>query len=217
MDLYDVGRKQLVWRGDAVKTINLKKDPDKNYKNLQKVMAKLLRIIRLSPVSSARAEYHDRSGQMKLRTLKATVVGAVVLSIALLGACKSKQTQKPVVPVKVAAVELNAASSEARYSATIIPRTQVELAFKVGGYVDALRKVRGVDGKMRDIQEGDLISMGAVLARVRQSDYQVKFKEAESQASEARSGIDVSKAQYEEAVSGIASSKAQLIEAGLLT
>jgi len=150
---------------------------------------------------------------MKLTTLKATLVGAVVLSIALQGACKSKQTQKPAVPVKVAAVELNAASTEARYSATIIPRTQVELAFKVGGYVDALRKVRGVDGKMRDIQEGDRIGTGTVLARVRQSDYHVKFKEAESQASEARSGIDVSKAQYQEAVSGIASSEAQLIEA----
>ena len=43
MDLYEVGRKQLVWRGDAVKTIELKKDPDKNYKNLQKVMAKLFK------------------------------------------------------------------------------------------------------------------------------------------------------------------------------
>lgn len=43
MDLYDVGKKQLVWRGDAVKTIDLKEDPDKNYKNLQKVMAKLLK------------------------------------------------------------------------------------------------------------------------------------------------------------------------------
>ena len=43
MDLYDVGRKQLVWRGDAVKTIDLKTDPDKNYKNLQKVMAKLFK------------------------------------------------------------------------------------------------------------------------------------------------------------------------------
>ena len=123
---------------------------------------------------------------MKLRTLKATAVGAVILSIALLGACKSKQTQKTAAPVRVAAVELNTASSEGRYSATIIPRTQVELAFKVGGYVDALRKVRGVDGKMRDIQEGDHISVGSVLARVRQSDYQVKFREAESQASEAR-------------------------------
>ena len=150
---------------------------------------------------------------MKLTTLKATAVGAVVLSITLLGACKSKETQKVAVPVKVAAVELNAANSEAKYSATIIPRTEVQLAFKVGGYVDALRQIRGVDGKMRDVHEGDLISVGAVLARVRQSEYQVKFKQAESQASEAKSGIDVSKAQYEEALSGIASSKAQLVEA----
>ena len=43
MDLYEVGRKQLVWRGDAVKKIDLKKDPNKNYKNLQKVMAKLFK------------------------------------------------------------------------------------------------------------------------------------------------------------------------------
>ena len=43
MDLYDVERKQLVWRGDAIKTIELKKDPNKNYKSLQKVMAKLFK------------------------------------------------------------------------------------------------------------------------------------------------------------------------------
>ena len=43
MDLYEVGRKQLVWRGDAMKTINLQEDPDKNYRNLQKVMTKLFK------------------------------------------------------------------------------------------------------------------------------------------------------------------------------
>jgi uncharacterized protein DUF4136 len=43
MDVYDVGRKQLVWRGDAIKTIDLKKEPEKNYRNLQKVMAKLFK------------------------------------------------------------------------------------------------------------------------------------------------------------------------------
>ncbi len=43
VDLYDVGKKQLVWRGDASKTIDLEKDPDKNYKNLQKAVAKLLK------------------------------------------------------------------------------------------------------------------------------------------------------------------------------
>jgi multidrug efflux system membrane fusion protein len=117
------------------------------------------------------------------------------------------------VPVKVATVELHVANSGARYSATIIPRTQVELAFKVDGYVEALQKVRGIDGQMRDLQEGDPIVAGVVLARVRQSDYQIKVKEAESQASEVRSAIDSSKAQYQEALSAIESSKAQLADA----
>lgn len=39
--LYDPDRGQLVWRGDASKSLALKKDPDKNYKTLQKAMAKL--------------------------------------------------------------------------------------------------------------------------------------------------------------------------------
>jgi RND family efflux transporter MFP subunit len=150
---------------------------------------------------------------MKWRAINAMAVTSSLFLTAIVGGCGHKQPEKRVVPVKVASVELNAASTEAKYSATIIPRTEVELAFKVGGYVDALRTMRGVDGKMRDIQEGDRITAGAVLARVRQSDYQVKFKQAESQANEARSGVNVSKAQYEEALSGIASSKAQLVEA----
>ena len=43
VDLYDPARKQLVWRGDASKSTDVKKDPDKNYRNLQKAMAKLFR------------------------------------------------------------------------------------------------------------------------------------------------------------------------------
>jgi len=150
---------------------------------------------------------------MKWRAINAIAVTSSLFLTAIVGGCGHKQPDKRVVPVKVTSVELNAASTETKYSATIIPRTEVELAFKVGSYVDALRKVRGVDGKMRDVQEGDRISVGSVLARVRQSDYQVKFKQAESQASEARSGIDVSKAQYEEALSGVDSTKAKLVEA----
>src|SRR5262245_16904774 len=150
---------------------------------------------------------------MKERTFKMWAVGGTLFSLALLAACHSKQVEKPPTPVKVAEVALDAADSGARYSSTIIPRTQVELAFKVDGYVDALQKVRGVGGKLRDLQEGDRIAAGVALARVRQSEYQVKFKEAESQALEAKSAIDASKAQYQEALSGLESSKAQLAEA----
>ena len=41
--LYDPARKQLIWRGDASKTIDLKKDPNKNCAKLQKAMVKLFR------------------------------------------------------------------------------------------------------------------------------------------------------------------------------
>ncbi len=43
VDLYDPARHQLVWRGDAEKTLDLKKDPDKNYRNLEKAMTKLFK------------------------------------------------------------------------------------------------------------------------------------------------------------------------------
>ena len=43
VDLYDPARKRLVWRGDASKTVDPKKDPKKNYKNLEKAMAKLFK------------------------------------------------------------------------------------------------------------------------------------------------------------------------------
>jgi len=43
VNLYDPIKKQLVWRGSATKSLDIKKDPDKNYKNLEKAVAKLLR------------------------------------------------------------------------------------------------------------------------------------------------------------------------------
>jgi Domain of unknown function (DUF4136) len=43
VDLYDPARKQLIWRGDATDSIDLQKDPDKNYKKLQKAMKKLFK------------------------------------------------------------------------------------------------------------------------------------------------------------------------------
>ena len=41
--LFDPATKQLVWRGSASKTLDIKKDPDKNYRDLEKAMAKLFR------------------------------------------------------------------------------------------------------------------------------------------------------------------------------
>jgi hypothetical protein len=41
--LFDPASKQLVWRGAASKTLDIKKDPDKNYRTLEKAMANLFK------------------------------------------------------------------------------------------------------------------------------------------------------------------------------
>lgn len=41
--LFDPAAKQLVWRGAASKTLNISKDPNRNYRNLEKATAKLFR------------------------------------------------------------------------------------------------------------------------------------------------------------------------------
>jgi hypothetical protein len=43
VDVFDPARNQLVWTGVVEKPLDLKKDPDKNYRNLQKAMAKLFK------------------------------------------------------------------------------------------------------------------------------------------------------------------------------
>ena len=43
LDMYDPGREQLVWTGQATKTIDPSTNPEKNLKNLDKAVAKLLK------------------------------------------------------------------------------------------------------------------------------------------------------------------------------
>jgi multidrug efflux system membrane fusion protein len=149
-------------------------------------------------------------GRMNLELM----IGALLCATVLTG-CREKTAtaEQTAVAVKIKTVELNSVGGGVRYSASIEPAKQVELSFKVGGYVERLMQARGVDGRLRDVQEGDFVTKGAALAQVRQSDYAVKVSQAESQASETKSGLESSQAQFAEAQSSIASSKAQLAEA----
>ena len=142
---------------------------------------------------------------------KCIAIALFFASTAVAG-CKAHSAEKPPTPVKVKAVEMISSTAGVRYSASISARTQVDLAFKVGGYVETIRQVRGFDGRLRDVQEGDLIPKGTVLARVRQSDYAVKVGQAESHAAQSQSSVESSKAQVLEAQSSIEASKAQLAQ-----
>ena len=52
------------------------------------------------------------------------------------------------------------------YSANIQPYQQVELAFKSNGYLASIRQVKDANGKMRNIDQGDWVTKGTVLATV---------------------------------------------------
>jgi RND family efflux transporter MFP subunit len=99
---------------------------------------------------------------------------------------KSQGAAAAAIPVQTAAVEEVLVDTSTQYSATIEPDTTVEMAFKVNGYVESLLKVGG-----RNVQEGDVVAKGAVLARVRQSDYQAGLDASRAQALQAAEGLKV--------------------------
>jgi RND family efflux transporter MFP subunit len=133
-----------------------------------------------------------------------TLITALAL-IALTIGCKTKAQEKTVKPVKAKAVETHSGTSSVRYSASIRPSSQVEIAFKVGGYVESIKNAEG-----RHIQAGDVVMKGAVLAGLRPSDYAAKVNEARSQTGEARSTLDTNNAQLKEAITAVETSRAQL-------
>jgi RND family efflux transporter MFP subunit len=122
---------------------------------------------------------------------KHVLAGIFPVAIVALSGCsheKNAVTAAAAVPVQTAVVEEVAVDTTTHYSATIEPDTAVEMAFKVDGYVDSLLKVGG-----RNVQIGDFVAKGAVLARVRQSDYRAGLDASRAQALQAAEGLQVAK------------------------
>ena len=64
------------------------------------------------------------------------------------------------------------------------------VGFQVGGYLTNILQVKGVDGKMRNVHQGDYVKRGAVLAQVRQSDYEAKLAQAAGQNATTRAALE---------------------------
>lgn len=134
-------------------------------------------------------------------SLSITII-LILAFISLTGGCRPNRVQeKPLTPVRVATVQTLGASNRVRYSATISPYTQVALAFKSGGYVQSILQVRGADGRMRDVNQGDWVAAGTVLATVRQSDYRTALDQARAQQAQAQAGLDLAKQNSDRATS----------------
>lgn len=117
-------------------------------------------------------------------------LGALVASLA----CARRREEKPARPVRVESVANERGATGLRYSATIQPYEQVSLAFKVGGYVREVRQVKGSDGRLRNLQQGDAVAQGTVLAKIQPADYQERVNQAKAQLAEAEASLDKARA-----------------------
>lgn len=113
-------------------------------------------------------------------------------------ACKQQDAAETLpLPVHTAMVQTLAMGNGARYSASIVPYAQVDLAFQSAGYVDRIRQVKNPSGGMRNVDQGDYVQKGTVLAVVRQQDYLDKLQQANAQLGRAQAEYNKAKLTFD--------------------
>ena len=109
-----------------------------------------------------------------------------VVGAALVGCVKATSEQPTLVPVRVTEVQTIDTGTANIYSANIEPYQQVDLSFKSNGYLASILQVRDAGGHMRNVDQGDYVTKGTVLATVQQDDYQQKLEQAKAQLARAQ-------------------------------
>jgi RND family efflux transporter MFP subunit len=149
------------------------------------------------------------------------------IALGLLGAtaaCGGEEVPPPApVPVTVAQVGGTPGAGESRYGGAIKADASVDVAFRMSGVVDRVTQVRGADGRMRTLQDGDPVRKGDVLARLRQDEFRDQVTDAEAglrqaqadyeRASQLYENRSVSKAEYDAAYARYAAGRARQSQA----
>lgn len=134
----------------------------------------------------------------------------------------------PLPPAPVTVVQVGASSGDpgaTRYSGAIEADESVDLAFRVSGIVDAISQVRGADGRLRAVQDGDVVRKGQVLARLRQIEHRDQVADADAALGQAQADYErasqlyenrsTSKAEYDAAYARYTASQARRSQAAV--
>jgi len=138
-----------------------------------------------------------RTPQIKLGPICRLTLAAL-FAAATLSACRKEPSNQPIlVPVRIAEVQTIDTGVGNTYSANIQPYQQVDLAFKSNGYLASIRQVRDGDGHIRNIDQGDYVTKGTVLATVQPDDYEQKLDQAKAQLAKALAEHERAKLSFE--------------------
>jgi len=141
----------------------------------------------------------------KLRKGLGATTATALLFAVIAAACHepTKVAAKSPTPVHLADVTLYSPSEDLRYSASVLPFAEATLSFKTAGYVTEIKQVVGADGRRRDIDSGDYVTRGTVLAQIRHQDLKNNLDQAtatlslaEAQHVEATKDYDRAKTLY---------------------
>jgi RND family efflux transporter MFP subunit len=122
----------------------------------------------------------------KVRVVSTAIAYALTISLTGCGSAPQQSAPARPTPVAVSEVQEYSGGEGLNYSASIVPYTQLPLAFKSGGYVTNILQRPGPDGKPRNLQQGDYVKKDAVLTTVRQADYQHSVDQYKGQLEQAQ-------------------------------
>jgi multidrug efflux system membrane fusion protein len=122
--------------------------------------------------------------------------GAILLVSLTIGCSDKKAVEPGIQTVQAGVVQEIQPDEPEKYSAVVLPNVQVDLAFKSAGLIATVHQSKGADGRWRDVEAGDKVAAGTVLATVRPLDYEQRIslgkegvKQAEAQLNQAQVGL----------------------------
>jgi RND family efflux transporter MFP subunit len=135
----------------------------------------------------------------KLRPTKSLLIGSLIMS-AIVG-CEKQPTELGPVPVKATTLEPEEITVSSSFSGSVEPLQSTDLAFKLNGTVKSLYRPPGVD---RDVQVGDVLSKGTVIAEFDEGDLRRAKASAEARVAQlearvvtAKDNLEIAKRNYE--------------------
>jgi RND family efflux transporter MFP subunit len=133
---------------------------------------------------------------MEKRLAPLLLLSSLIAFLAIPGCGHKEEAAPDSIPVTVQAVATASGAVGGAYSANIVADTQVDVAFKVNGYVQSILQVKGADGKPRNVQAGDAVTAGAVLAVVKDDTYRNSLAKAQADLQNSRASLSKSKADF---------------------
>lgn len=151
----------------------------------------------------------------------AALAAIVGLAVGILLGCGKEPAKPALTAVRARNLRLETISLGTRFSASVKPRVSMDLSFKVAGTVQSLHAVKTSTGA-RDVQAGDTLAKGTVIAQLEPRDYEqarataeAALGQAEAAQKQAQAGYAQSQALAKQAEAGLLQAKARLDSAAL--